>query len=71
MKATQKNFLHIVPFTEETVYNSDRHVAIMLLFARSDAHTMEEVTFVLHMQLQNTKQFLLYNSLGRARVNNV
>ena len=34
------------------------HVAIMLLFARSDAHVMEEVTF------------LFYNSLGRACVNN-
>ena len=54
----QRNFLQIVPLTEETVYNSDRHVAIMILFARSDTHAIEEVTF------------LFNNSLGRARVNN-
>ena len=33
-------------FTEETVYNSDRHVAIIILFARSDTHAIEEVTFL-------------------------
>ena len=36
----------LTPFTEETVYNSDGHVATMLIFARSDAHAMEEVTFL-------------------------
>ena len=42
----QRNFLQIVPFTEETVYNSDRHVAIMLLFAYSAAHALKEGSHV-------------------------
>ena len=46
--------LKTLAFSEETVYNSDRHVGIMLLFARSDAHAMEEVTFLLYGYLSLT-----------------
>ena len=38
----RRNFSQLVPFTEETVYNSDRHVATMLLFAYSAAHALKE-----------------------------
>ena len=42
----RRNFSQLVPFTEETVYNSDRHVAIMLLFAYSAAHALKEGSHV-------------------------
>ena len=38
----------LMPFTEETVYNSDRHVAKKTLLPLSDAHAMEEVTFFVY-----------------------
>ena len=37
-----------MPFTEETVYNSNRHVAAIVLLALSDAHAVEEVTFLFY-----------------------
>ena len=38
----RRNFFQLVPFTDETVYNSERHVATMPLFAYSASHALKE-----------------------------
>ena len=58
------------PFTEETVYNSDRHVAIIIFFARSDTLAVGEGTYLLHLHSQKAKPFLLFNFMSGACLNN-